>query len=59
MTSNNNEQVLSEEVIQALIDCYNLSIDRTVRARIPECGDFAAIAQNLGYVLDKLGIMKD
>ena len=47
---------LSDDVRRALIDARNLAMTNTVKARIPECGDFGAIAQDLDFICDQLGL---
>lgn len=47
---------LSDDVKRALIDARNLAMTNTVKARIPECGDFGAIAQGLDFICDQLGL---
>ena len=47
---------LSDDVRRALIDARNLAMTNTVKARTPECGDFGAIAQDLDFICDQLGL---
>ena len=37
-----------------LVEACDIAMDNTVRARLPECGEFGGIAQNLGFVVDRL-----
>jgi hypothetical protein len=47
--------LLSDEMLEDLIEALDRSRDSamhyTVRARLPECGEFGAIAQDLDFVL--------
>lgn len=45
---------VAPEAMRALIEAHDLAMKQTVQARIPECGDFGAIAQNLAFVLDQM-----
>jgi hypothetical protein len=42
-----------DDVTRALTDAHDVAMRNCVTARMPECGDFAAIAQNLAYVLQE------
>lgn len=48
--------VVESAVKIALLDAKALAMRNTIEARIPECGDFGGIAQNLAFVCDQLGI---
>lgn len=48
--------LLSDEMKTALLDAKAVAMKNTIAARIPECGDFGGIAQNLAYVCEQLGI---
>lgn len=45
---------LNEESLQALIAARKLAMERTQTARIPESGDFGAIAQDLDFVVESI-----
>jgi hypothetical protein len=45
---------MADELMRALIDARDLAMKNTVAARVPECGDFGAIAQNLDWVVAEL-----
>jgi hypothetical protein len=45
---------VAQQVKRALQDACNLAMRNTLAARIPECGDFGAIAQDLSWALDNL-----
>jgi hypothetical protein len=45
---------LTGEMMDALIEAHDTAMLMTVQARVPECGDFGGIAQNLAYVLERL-----
>lgn len=45
---------LSADLMRALNDARDLAMKNTAAARIPECGDFGAIAQNLDWALDEI-----
>lgn len=40
----------------ALLDAKKIAMRNTFAARIPECGDFGGIAQNLAFVCQELEI---
>ncbi|HEU4375830.1 MAG TPA: hypothetical protein VFS02_20205, partial [Telluria sp.] len=42
-------------VMEALTHARTTAMRNTVEARIPECGDFGAIAQNLDWAIDEIG----
>lgn len=44
------------EIKSALLDAKAVAMKNTIAARIPECGQFGGIAQNLQYVCEQLGI---
>jgi hypothetical protein len=44
----------SEAWMQALIEAHDTAMHNTFAARIPECGIFGEIAQNLSYVLQEI-----
>lgn len=46
----------TKEIIEALLDAKSIAMKNVFAARIPECGDFGGIAQNLQYVCEQLGI---
>jgi hypothetical protein len=41
-----------EAVKDALAHARNIAMEQTMKAHIPECGEFGAIAQNLDWVLN-------
>ena len=43
-----------EDALKAVIEARNLAMEKSISARIPECGDFGLIAQNLDFGLDTL-----
>ena len=45
---------ITEEMVAALRSARDIAMNNTMSARIPECGDFGVIAQNLEAVLNKL-----
>lgn len=47
-------RTINEDEYRALVDACNLAMLYTVKARIPECGEFGAIAQNLSYIIDNM-----
>lgn len=47
---------ITKEIVNALLDAKSVAMKNTIAARIPECGDFGGIAQNLAYVCEQLGI---
>jgi hypothetical protein len=44
------------EIKSTLLEAKAVAMKNTISARIPECGDFGGIAQNLAYVCEQLGI---
>jgi hypothetical protein len=48
---------LCSDQIKALEDARNTAMEFTLRARVPECGEFGRIAQGLDWLLDT--IIKD
>ena len=47
---------LTPDIQRALIETRDLAMRNTVAARIPECGDFGEIAQNLDFIVNELGL---
>lgn len=45
-----------ESVLEALKRANNTAMINSIKARIPECGDFAAIAQDLDWAIETLCI---
>jgi len=45
---------IDADLLRALTDARNLAMHNTAAARIPECGDFGAIAQNLDWALGEI-----
>ncbi|AMD43448.1 hypothetical protein ZC03_071 [Pseudomonas phage ZC03] len=52
-------QTLSDEYKDILKECRNKAMYWTMYGRIPECGVFSQIAQDLDYLCDQLGIDND
>ena len=46
------------QIVDALETARTTAMDNVMAARIPECGDFAAIAQNLDWSVATLKAMK-
>lgn len=47
------------ELHQALIRCRNTAMEQAIEARVPECGHFAGIAQDLDWICNQLyGVVK-
>jgi hypothetical protein len=47
---------LTDEEYKALVDARNEAMLWAIKGRIPECGAFAGIAQNLDYLCEQLSI---
>ena len=47
---------LTDEQIKALMQARRTAMLMTCKARIPECGEFAAIAQDLDWLCESFGI---
>lgn len=47
---------LTPDIQRALIESRDLAMRNTMAARIPECGDFGEIAQNLDFIVNELGL---
>ena len=47
---------LTDEQSKALIQAHRTAMLMTCKARVPECGEFAAIAQDLDWLCESLGI---
>ena len=52
------EQEQHAQIVDALEIARTTAMDNVMAARIPECGDFAAIAQNLDWSVATLKAMK-
>ncbi|MBE0508171.1 MAG: hypothetical protein IBX50_15890 [Marinospirillum sp.] len=50
------ESLANEDVVRCLLDARALAMKNVMAARIPECGDFGAIAQDLDYACRQLKI---
>lgn len=50
---------LSDDQRRALLDSRDTAMRFTWQARIPECGEFAAIAQNLDWLCNDLNLNTD
>ena len=47
---------LTDEQIKALMQAHRTAMLMTCKARVPECGEFAAIAQDLDWLCESFGI---
>ena len=47
---------LTDEQIKALMQAHRTAMLMTCKARVPECGEFSAIAQDLDWLCESLGI---
>ena len=47
---------LTDEQIEALTQAHHTAMLMTCKARVPECGEFAAIAQDLDWLCESFGI---
>ena len=47
---------LTDEQSKALMQAHRTAMLMTCKARVPECGEFAAIAQDLDWLCESLGI---
>ena len=47
---------LTPEQIKALMQAHSTAMFMTCKARVPECGEFAAIAQDLDWLCESFGI---
>ena len=47
---------LTDEQIKALMRAHRTAMLMTCKARVPECGEFAAIAQDLDWLCESFGI---
>ena len=47
---------LTDEQVKALMQAHRTAMLMTCKARVPECGEFAAIAQDLDWLCESLGI---
>ena len=47
---------LTDEQSKALMQARRTAMLMTCKARVPECGEFAAIAQDLDWLCESLGI---
>ena len=54
------DEALRAEVLEALGRAHQTAMEQTLKARIPECGEFAGIAQDLDFVVaalrERLGV---
>ena len=50
---------LTGEQIKALMQAHRTAMLMTCKARVPECGEFAAIAQDLDWLCETFGIKGD
>ena len=47
---------LTDEQTKALMQAHRTAMLMTCKARVPECGEFAAIAQDLDWLCESFGI---
>ena len=47
---------LTDEQIKTLMQAHRTAMLMTCKARVPECGEFAAIAQDLDWLCESFGI---
>ena len=47
---------LTDEQIKVLMQARHTAMLMTCKARVPECGEFSAIAQDLDWLCESLGI---
>ena len=47
-------QELLRRVLEILEDACQVAMEQTMKARIPECGEFSKIAQDLSFVITTL-----
>ena len=47
---------LTDGQIKALMQAHRSAMRMTCKARVPECGEFAAIAQDLDWLCESFGI---
>ena len=47
---------LTDEQIKALMRAHRTAMLMTCKARVPECGEFSAIAQDLDWLCESFGI---
>ena len=50
---------LTDEQTKALMQAHRTAMLMTCKARVPECGEFAAIAQDLDWLCESFGIKGD
>ena len=50
---------LTDEQIKTLMQAHRTAMLMTCKARVPECGEFAAIAQDLDWLCESFGIKGD
>ena len=50
---------LTDEQIKALMRAHRTAMLMTCKAQVPECGEFSAIAQDLDWLCESLGIKGD
>ena len=51
-----SDEALTDEQIKALMQAHRTAMLMTCKARVPECGEFAAIAQDLDWLCESFGI---
>ena len=57
------DEALLRQVLEALERAHQTAMEQTLTARIPECAEFAGIAQDLDFVVaalcERLGVKND
>jgi rRNA maturation protein Nop10 len=48
------DEALLRQVLEVLGSAHHVAMEQTLKARIPECGEFAGIAQDLDFVIATL-----
>ena len=48
------DEALLRQVLEVLSRAHHVAMEQTLKARIPECGEFAGIAQDLDFVVAAL-----
>lgn len=50
---------ITPDMQRALIESRDLAMRNTMTARVPECGDFGAIAQGLDFIVNELELVDE
>lgn len=48
------DEALLRQALEALSRAHQTAMEQTLKARVPECAEFAGIAQDLDFVVDTL-----